>query len=141
MVLMIIGKTIRAFFTSFFFKKFIFYAGYYVQLRTVSTLFNLFSFSKEQFNKFKHENIRLISNIYIFKLPKVKQKKIYYTRNKVKRLREIISNGKILQAILNNTAIKVIGQIPKEIRETLVKEFNLHIINKSNSNFTMILPL
>ena len=80
----------------------------------------------------------LYSNIYIFKLSKVKQKKIYYTRNKVERLREIISNRKILQAILNNTAIKVIGQIPKEIRETLVKEFNLCIINNSNSNFTMI---
>ena len=80
----------------------------------------------------------LYSNIYIFKLSKVKQKKIYYTRNKVERLREIISNRKILQAILNNTAIKVIGQIPKEIRETLVKEFNLYIINNSNSNFTMI---
>ena len=83
----------------------------------------------------------LYSNILIFKLPKIQQKKIYYTRNKVKRLKKIASNKKILEAVLSNTAMKVVGKIPKNITQILLKEFNLHIITNSNSNFSVILPL
>ena len=42
---------------------------------------------------------------------------------------------------MENTAVKVLGQIPDEIKGTLVNKFELRIEHNSASDFTVILPL
>ena len=64
---------------------------------------------------------------------------MYYTKNKA--LRQIIPNDRIVDAIMENTAVKVLGQIPDEIKGTLVNKFGLCIEHNSASDFTVILPL
>ena len=138
MVLMIIRKTTRAFFMSIFFKKFIFYAGHYVQLIIVSTLMNLV---RSNLLSLSMKILDLYSNIYIFKSPKVKQNRNYYTRNKVKRLREIISNKNFLQVILKQQGNKRNWANTKRDKAD-IKKFNLRIISISySSDFSVILPL
>ena len=42
---------------------------------------------------------------------------------------------------MENTAVKVLGQIPDEIKGTLVNKFGLRIELNSASDFSVILPL
>ena len=83
----------------------------------------------------------LYNKIYVFRVPKRKKKRIYYTRNKVRALRQIVPNDRIFDAIMENTAVKVLGQIPDEIKGTLVNKFGLRIEHNSASDFSVILPL
>ena len=76
-----------------------------------------------------------------FECQKKKKKKLYYTRNKVKALREIVPSDRIFDAIMRNIAIKMLGQIPEDIRETLVNKFGLRIEHNNTSDFSVILPL
>ena len=137
MVLMIIRKTTRAFFMSIFFKKFIFYAGHYVQLIIVSTLTNLV---RSNLLSLSMKILDLYSNIYIFKSPKVKQNRNYYTRSKVKRLREIISNKIFLQVILKQQGNKRNWTNTKRDKAD-IKKFNLRISISYSSDFSVILLL
>ena len=88
-----------------------------------------------------NEILYLYNKIYVFRVPKKKKKKLYYTRNKVKALREIVPSDRIFDAIMRNTAIKMLGQIPEDIRETLVNKFGLRIEHNNTSDFSVILPL
>ena len=83
----------------------------------------------------------LYNKIYVFRVPKRKKKRIYYTRNKVRALRQIVPNDRIFDAIMENTAVKILGQIPDEIKGTLVNKFGLRIELNSASDFSVILPL
>ena len=82
----------------------------------------------------------LYENICIIKVSKIKKTKTYFSRNKVKRLSEILPNYTIFDYIINNNAVKIHGQIPKEISDKLMKEFGLHVEHSKISNSSVILP-
>ena len=65
----------------------------------------------------------LNEKIYIFKASKVQKRKIYLTRNKVKKLKKMIPNDKIFEYIMDNIAAKIPGQVPKDISNKLIKGF------------------
>ena len=81
----------------------------------------------------------LYDKIYIIKASKIKKTKTYLTRNKVKRLSEILPNYTIFDYIINNNAVKICGQIPKDISDKLMKEFGLHVEHSKISNSSVIL--
>ena len=81
----------------------------------------------------------LYDKIYIFKASKVQKRKIYLTRNKVKKLRKMIPNDKIFKYIIDKIAVKISGQVPKGISDKLIKEFGLYVEHYNTSNSSAIL--
>ena len=82
----------------------------------------------------------LYDKTYIIKASKIKKIKTYLTRNKVKRLDEILPNYTIFDYIINNNAVKIFDQIPKDISNKLMKEYGIHVEHSKISNSSVILP-
>ena len=70
-----------------------------------------------------------------------KKKKIYYTRNKVKKLRKIITNKRMFETLMENNAVKVYGQVPEKIKNALINEFGFHVSYSVTKNMTTLLAL
>ena len=76
----------------------------------------------------------LYDKIYIIKVSKIKKRKVYLTRSKVKELKKIMTNDKIFECITRNIAVK----IPKEVCDKLTIKYGLYVDKLSNS--TIFLP-
>ena len=83
--------------------------------------------------------IDLYNEIYVFSFRK--KKKIYYTRNKVKKLRKIITNKRMFETLMENNAVKVYGQVPEKIKNALINEFGFHVSYSVTKNMTILLAL
>ena len=83
--------------------------------------------------------IDLYNEIYVFRFRR--KRKVFHTRNKTKRLRKIISNGHMFEALMKNNAVKVVGQIPENIKKILINEYRFHIRYSTTRNLSSILAL
>lgn len=80
----------------------------------------------------------LYDKIYIIKVSKIKKRKVYLTRSKVKELKKIMTNDKIFECITRNIAVKIPKQLPKEVCDKLTIKYGLYVDKLSNS--TIFLP-
>ena len=80
----------------------------------------------------------LHEKIYIFKASKFQKRKIYLTRSKVKKLKKMIPKDKIFEYIMDNIAVKIPGQVPKDISNKLIKDSGFYIKNNTSNSSVII---
>ena len=85
--------------------------------------------------------INLWNHIFVYhNISSIKKTKVYYTRSKVRALKNIILNPHIVNAILDDEIVRVRDGVPRDAAKILIEQFGLHVLRHIIYNPSILWP-